>query len=185
MDSEHFLIYGAGGHARVLLDGIRKQFGPGVVHAFFNDGDQPKEIDGIPVLAYVSERFPDIPLLLGIGKPDVRERLAERVSHRFGTFIHPLASVASDAIIGEGAVVLAGAVVQSGAKVGRHVIINANATVDHDATVEDFVTTYPGVYVGFDAVVGHGAIVNPNVVIMRFAKVAPHTEIRAGQIIEK
>lgn len=184
MNREHYLIYGAGGHARVLLDGIHKQFGEHAVQIFFNDGDDPKAIAGIPVVPYATDKQPEEKLLIGVGKPEIREHLAAKISHRFGIFIHPQASVASDAQIGEGTVVLAGAVIQSGAKVGRHTIINANVTIDHDGIVEDFVTTYPGVYVGYQAVLGKGSIINPNVVVMRFAKVAPFAEIHAGQIIK-
>lgn len=184
MKVNHFLIYGAGGHARVLLDGLRKQFGEKTVHVFFNDGEEPKAIAGIPVVPYAADEHPEVNLLVGIGMPKIRECITEKVAHSFGIFIHPQASVASDAEIGEGTVVLAGAVIQSKAKVGRHAIINANVTVDHDGVVEDFVTTYPGVYVGAGAILGKGAIINPNAVIMRFSKVAPFVEIRAGQIIE-
>lgn len=184
MKVEHNLIYGAGGHARVLLDGLRKQFGEQAIQVFFNDGEEPKAIGDIPVVPYAPDYHPEARLLIGIGKPDIRERIVKKVTHEFGIFIHPQASVAADAHIGEGTVVLAGAVIQSQAKIGRHAIINANVTIDHDGIVEDFVTTYPGVYVGAHAVVGKGAIVNPNAVIMRFSQVAPFTEICAGQIIE-
>lgn len=184
MNRERYLIYGAGGHARVLLDGLHKQFGEHAVQVFFNDGDEPKAIAGVPVVPYDADKHSEVSLLIGVGKPEIRERLTKKIAHCFGIFIHPNASVAADVHIGEGSVILAGAVIQSKAKVGKHTIINANVTIDHDGIVEDFVTTYPGVYVGAGAVVGKGAIINPNAVIMRLSQVAPFTEICAGQIIE-
>ncbi|WP_257666564.1 PglD-related sugar-binding protein [Parapedobacter tibetensis] len=185
MKSNKFVIYGAGGHARVLLEGLERYLGSGAVIGFFNDGDGPSTLAGIPVGPYQTELHPYARVLLGIGLPHLRKQVAAKVSHSFGTFIHPTATVAADVTIGEGTVVLAGAVIQTGAKIGNHVIINANVTIDHDAMLEDYVTTYPGVYVGAHAVIGEGCLLNPNVVMMRNIRTDEFVEIPAQGILWK
>lgn len=177
-----YLIYGAGGHARVLMEGLTSVYGHNIVKGFFNDGEEPTFLSDVLVDRYRSDNNPQAKLLLGVGLPDIRKKLAAKVSHQFGTFIHPSATVAKDVEIGEGTVVLAGAVIQTGAKIGKHVIINANVTIDHDAVVEDYVTTYPGVYVGANAIVSEGTLISPNTTIMRNSITQPFSEIEPGMV---
>src|SRR5690606_20095262 len=181
MTTNNYLIYGAGGHAKVLKDLIEKMNLE--VNAFFDDSNQVHEVKGIKVHPYDTSFSREKPLILGIGNPRVRKLLSEKVEHGYSTLIHPDAVVASDAIIEEGTVVLAGAVIQSGAYIGKHVIINSNVTIDHDAVVGDFVTTYPGVYVGAEAVVGEGAVINPNSVVMRFSQVPSYYEVGPMEVV--
>lgn len=182
MSRNLFLIYGAGGHARVLLEGLISTYGHNIVKGFFNDGDEPTVLSGIPVSSYQSTNYPEAKLLLGVGMPDVRRKLAAKVEHAFGTFIHPSAVVAKDVEIGEDTVVLAGAVIQTGAKIGRHVIINANVTIDHDAVIDDFVTTYPGVYIGANTLVSEGTLINPNATVMRNSITEPFSTIQPNTV---
>lgn len=178
----NYLIYGAGGHAKVLQDLLGKL--DLEVEVFFDDSNQLDNIRGVKVSPYEAAFSPDSLIVLGIGNSRVRKLLSEKVKHGFSVLIHPTAVVASDAIIEEGTVVLAGAVIQSGAKIGKHVIVNSNVTIDHDAIVEDFVTTYPGVYIGAEAVVGEGVVINPNGVIMRFSEIPAYYEIGPGEVID-
>lgn len=179
---KNHLIYGAGGHAKVLQDLLEKLNLE--VEVFFDDSNRLDDIRGIKVSPYETTYSPNSPVVLGIGSSRARKLLSEKVKHDFSVLIHPTAVIASDVIIEEGTVVLAGAVIQSGAKVGKHVIVNSNVTIDHDAVVEDFVTTYPGVYIGAEAVVGEGVVINPNSVIMRFSEIPAYYEIGPGEVVD-
>lgn len=159
------LLYGKGGHSTVLQD-CAKRLDYSI--AGFFDEEHP----------YVPSYLPHIPLVIAIGAPSTRKKVAEHCySHSFVTLIHPTATIGGNVEIGEGSVVLAGAVIQSGAKIGKHVIVNANVTIDHDAIIEDYVTTYPGVYIGAGAVIGDGTLIHSNAVIMRAVIVASFSEI--------
>jgi len=179
----NYLIYGAGGHAKVLKDLLSVLATKSEILCYFNDSDEPKELAGIPVKVYDPTQYLEGSVILGIGNGKVRKLLAEKVKHPFATLVHPSASVAADAELGEGTVILAGAVVQAGSKIGKHVIINANVTVDHDAIVSDYVTTYPGVYLGAESHIAEGTTINSNAVVMRFMKTEAYTEIEPGKII--
>ncbi len=97
--------------------------------------------------------------------------------------IHPSAYIGCDVTVGFGSVVFANSVIQPGSSVGNGVIVNTGATVDHDCVLEDGVHVSPGAHlagcvsvgqcawlgigcavrqgltIGFDSVVGAGAVV--------------------------
>jgi len=147
-----FVLYGSGGHARVVTDLIT-QLGGKVMVCF--DNEHP----------YDPTCFPDAELIIAIGNSEARKRIANEVQHRLATLVHPWAYVAADVELGEGTVVLANATVQAAVKLGKHAIINANVTVDHDAVIGNFVTTYPGAYIAGGIKVPDGSRVESNQVI--------------------
>lgn len=163
------IIYGAGGHARVIADALKKS-GKELI-AYFDDADAISSINRIPVMNYANTISPDAKLIIGVGNNKIRKQISAYVNHKFGIVIHPGATIAADAIIGEGSVVLAGAVIQSGVTIGKHVIVNANVTIDHDAIVSDFSSIYPNSYIGAKAYIGAGATIEAGAVIKRFAKI--------------
>lgn len=73
--------------------------------------------------------------------------------------VHPSASVAPSATLGDGAQVHAGAVVSSAAAIGRGVIVNSGTIVSHDCAVADHVHLAPGAVLAGDVRVGEGALV--------------------------
>jgi len=175
-----YVIYGAGGHASVVADLINLLRGK--VETFFDD--QPKEVPGGLSRSYVGNEYLDSKLIVAIGNNLIREEIASKVSHQFGTLIHPSAYVAKDVELGEGTVVLANAVVQSKAKIGNHVIINAGVCIDHNAIINDFVLVYPNVYIGGGAVLEKGALVNAGAVIQRNAVVRAGKEVPPLSVIQ-
>ena len=150
------LIYGKGGHGKVVEDTIKHSFN-NVVVEYFDDAINPYNSE------YEKESF----LIIGIGSNEVRKRIVSQVKHGFTTIVHPTAYISETAIIGEGTVVLANAVIQAGAKVGEHCIINANVTIDHDAIIEDFVCSYPSSYVAGFARVQEGKTLKPCQVVWK------------------
>jgi sugar O-acyltransferase (sialic acid O-acetyltransferase NeuD family) len=96
-------------------------------------------------------------LLLGIGIPGVRRRLAETLTVRGGRFltlVHPTAIVAPSAVIGEGTILCPYAIVSAAATIGRGVLLNYHASVAHDASVGDYSALAPYATLGGFARVG-------------------------------
>ncbi|AJW64779.1 Putative acetyltransferase EpsM [Elizabethkingia miricola] len=151
---KEFVLYGNGGHSRVIQDLILK-LGGKVLEIF----DQEN--------IYNSNVFPNAEIVICIGNNEIRKKISMEVTHRFATLIHPTAILANDTNVGEGTIILANAVLQAGTKIGRHVIINANTTIDHDVIIEDFVSIYPNSYIGSEAYITEGKSIDPNVVIER------------------
>ena len=150
------LIYGSGGHGRVIADAVERRSARSRVF-FFDDASQP----------YDAKFKRNRKLVIGIGNNEVRKKVSETISHAFGTVIHPSAQIASNVEIGEGTVVLANAVIQTGAVIGKHCIINANVVIDHDVIIEDFVSIYPGAYIAGNATITELKTVEANQIVWK------------------
>ena len=151
---KHYILYGFGGHGRVIKDAIEK-LGDKVVYIFDKDH------------LYDSSIYPDAELIIAIGNNEIREKIATEIAHPLGIVIHPSASIAQDVTIEKGTVVLANALIQTGSSIGKNCIINANVTIDHDAVIEDEVSIYPGSYIGGEAKITQGKMIDPNTTIVR------------------
>jgi len=170
------LLYGAGGHARVLIS-ILKALNELPV-AIFDDDPNKESIHGIPIVGpYVPDFQPELSVLLAVGDNATRCQIAAFIRHSFGTSIHPSAVVDPSATLGRGTVVVHRAVVQANAQLGQHVIVNTGASVDHDCVLGDFVQVAPGavlcgnVRVGEGTLIAAGAVVVPGIDIGRWAVV--------------
>jgi sugar O-acyltransferase (sialic acid O-acetyltransferase NeuD family) len=180
-------VYGAGGHAQVVIDVLRAQ---GVeVRRMYNDApanQHPASRDVVPGIRLTGpDDFPDldVPLVLAVGRNGERAELSAVLGARFGQAIHPSALIAASARIGEGTVVLHGAIVQPNASIGRHVLINTGASVDHDCRVGDHAHISPRaalsghVEVGEGTHIGVGAVVIPKVKIGRWCRIGAGTVV--------
>lgn len=178
MPPRPLLVYGAGGHAKVVIDILERSGGYDLA-GILDDNPQcwGTSFEGYPVLgglAWLESNRPAASLILAIGDNRARQRLAETVQHlgmSAAVAIHPSAQIGKDVSIGEGSVLMACAVVNSGTRLGRHVIVNTAASVDHDCQIGDFAHIAPGAHlgggvrVGSSVLVGIGAAVNPDLVI--------------------
>lgn len=178
---EKIFIFGASGHAKVVIDIVERQGGYEI--AFLIDDDpalKGKEIFGYRVfgncedLLQSKETHGITGCVVAIGNNAVRERLDRRLrAEGFCpvSVVHPSALISRGASIGEGSAVMAGAVINADARIGRGVIVNTGATIDHDCVVEDFVHIAPGVKlcgnvrVGERALIGVGTAVISNIII--------------------
>ena len=170
--SDEVIIVGAGGHGKVLAD-IVLQCG-GTVRGFLDDDVQKTHCMEFPILGTV-DRWPEYAgqarFLLAIGSNAVRETLAQAMQVVWYTAIHPSASIARQASIGEGTGVMAGAVINPCAQIGRHCIVNSAVVIEHDNNLEDYVHVSPHatlcgtVAVGRRTHIGAGATIKNNVSI--------------------
>jgi len=149
------IILGAGGHARVIIDTLRRQ---AIVILGLTDAEPAKTgsvLSGIPVLGTdeVLDRYsPEaVTLINGLGsirsmsrRHDLYERF-KRKGYSFATVIHPSAVIADEVMLAEGVHIMAGAVIQPGCAIGDNSIVNSNVTVDHDCKIGAHVHLSPGV----------------------------------------
>jgi len=83
----------------------------------------------------------------------------------FETGIHPSASIAEDAEIGEGCHIAANATVLSGAKVGKNTVICAGTVIGHEATIGDGCLFHPNVTIRERCEIGNRVIIHSNTAI--------------------
>jgi sugar O-acyltransferase (sialic acid O-acetyltransferase NeuD family) len=180
------LIFGAGGHGRVVADSALLA---GHWRRVLASDRDPARCSG-ELLAGVALLHPDeasaaaTAVHVAIGNAASREKeVATLAAGRLATVAHPQASVSGHAVLGPGCFVAAQAVVAPGARLGTAVIVNHGAVVDHDVTVGDFSHVAPlaalggGVQVGRRVLVGSGARILPGV------RVGDDVVIGAGAVV--
>ena len=176
---EKIFIFGASGHAKVVIDIIEQQ---GLCTIVFLVDDDPllrgTEFFGYPVLGGKEDllALEDAPrsALVAIGSNLARTQVSAWLSeHGFERIaaVHPSARIGRGVRLGAGTVVMAGACINADSLIGADVIINTRASVDHDCVIGDGVHLAPGstlcgsVSVGERSFVCAGATVVPNLKI--------------------
>jgi sugar O-acyltransferase (sialic acid O-acetyltransferase NeuD family) len=176
---EKIFVFGASGHAKVVIDIIERQ---GLYDiAFLVDDDASLrncEIYGYRVIGGKCELLESRDLVCGgivaIGGNMVRRAVADWLSeNKFDlvSTVHPSAQLGRGVVVDDGTVVMAGVIVNSDTSIGKNVIINSRASVDHDCTIGDYVHIAPGatlcgkVSVGAGSFICAGATIVPNLAI--------------------
>ena len=188
-------IYGAGGFAREVA-WLAESTNLEVVCFIDDDPHQHgKTLNSIPIvgLADAKERYPDAFLVVAVGSPQAREKMAERAADMgfsFATIIHPRVERSRWIEVGEGTVITAGNILTTNVRLGRHVQINLACTVGHDVIMEDYVTLAPGVHVSGWVHLGKRVYVGTGAVIINGTEEAPlvigdDAVIGAGAVVTK
>lgn len=175
------IIFGAGGHGKVILDILQKN---DIKIAGFLDDDDSKtntQFQNYPILggleycqskkSILGKSFKGI---VAIGENNTRKlvfnRLLEVGMIPLNAF-HPNATIANDVTFGNGNVVMAGVVINPGSRIGNNNVINTSCSIDHDNKIEDHVQVAPGAHLAGEvtvkkyAFIGTGAIINPSITI--------------------
>lgn len=177
-------LFGASGHAKVVLDCIESSSANAIGH-IYDDDENIVELMNYKV--FPSRNILDKHnFIISIGNNKIRKKIAAEGGFTFAKpIIHASANVSKNASLGEGTVVMPLAGVNSAAKIGKHVIINTAAVVEHDCELGDFTHISPnaslagGVRIGENTHVGTGAIVLPGL------HIGANCTIGAGAVVTK
>lgn len=180
---EKIFIFGASGHAKVVIDAVERQ---GTYEIAFLIDDDPnlkrKNIYGYSVLGdktalLKQQNIRDVSAgIVAIGSNGARMHIARWLlekGFRLVTVVHPSAQLARGVVIGRGTVVMAGAVINADTIIGDNVIVNTRVSVDHDCFIADGAHLAPGailcgaVSIGEASFICAGATVIPNLVVGR------------------
>ena len=175
------IVIGSGGHAKVVIEALRRANRPIAGRTDADPARRRPAIADVPFLgndeAILGHSPDSCALVVGLGSTGdatLRRGLFSRfrdLGYDFATVVHPTAVVADGVHLDPGAQVMAGAVIQPGCRIGANAIVNSGAVVDHDCMVGEHVHIAPGavvsggVTVGAASHVGAGATVLQNVVI--------------------
>jgi sugar O-acyltransferase (sialic acid O-acetyltransferase NeuD family) len=185
------LVFGAGGHAKVVLDILERQRRYEVI-GLVGRKHENGTILGYPIIGSDEDsallaRW-DCSGIIAVGDNAIRSRIAGRVIRsvpcfRFVSAIHPRASIGKGVMVGDGSVIMAGVVINTGAVIGQHCIINTNASVDHDSRLEDFVFVAPGVSIGGNARVGAWSAIYIGACVAPGISIGENTIVGAGATV--
>src|SRR5215203_4598633 len=187
--------FGAGGHAKVVIEIIR------AVAAFEIIGLLANEKDSWGTKVLGGEVLGDDSMMgelkdrgihhafIGVGSVgDTRARreLYENVS-RFGfeiiSAIHPAAIVSSSANIGVGATIMAGAIVNANAVIGDNVLVNTGAIVEHDCVIGEHSHVATGVRLAGGVNVGPGSHIGLGALVRQEIRIGKDVIVGAGAVV--
>lgn len=167
---QHVYIFGASGHAKVVLDVLFSQNIQ--VVAVLDDNPKVTELLAIPVL--LTSNFTmqtDSVFIVAVGDNAIRKKIVAKHNFNYSTAVHAAASVSRFATLGAGTVVMPQAVVNAESRIGNHCILNSRSVVEHDCVLEDYVHISPNVSVGEGTHIGIGASVIQGIKIGKWATI--------------
>ena len=183
------IILGAGGHAKVIADIIKKSKDEIIGFLDDNEDIQGKVIyDNKKVIGKISDldKYKKDYIVIGIGSNKVRKAISEKYNNlKWYTAIHPSAVIAHEVTIGEGTVVMAGVIINPGTVIGKHSIINTSSSLDHDNVIGDFVHISPGSHLAGTVKIGNGTWICTGVTIINNILIGENNIIGAGATVIK
>jgi UDP-perosamine 4-acetyltransferase len=188
-DGAEVFLFGAGGHAKVVIDVLRRQ-GAHVV-ACLEREPHTDAVDGVPVLIE-STGLPQLradghrSAFVAIGDNQLRRRIATRARDdglELINAISPLAIVAPDVTLGTGILIVHGAIVNAGSSIGDDTIINTGATIDHDARIGVGVHVAPGSHLAGNVTVGSMVMLGIGTAVIPGITIGDEAVIGAGSVV--
>ncbi len=188
MKTDGVLIFGVGGHGRVVFD-ILLESGANVLGFLDEDmGKAGMDIDGFKVLGswdYLKSK-PSACIALGIGNNAIRRRVfkkARDIKIKVTSAIHPKAVVSRHAAVGEGVVIMPGAVINYGTVIDRGAVVNTAASVDHDCRLGEFCQVWPGAHLAGSVKVGELSYVGTGASVIQNIDIGKNVTVGAGSVI--
>jgi len=185
----HLVVYGAGGHGRVVADAARAA--ELEVMGFLDDavpaGGQVLSWRVLGNADWLRGRH-GVSVALGIGANDVRRQVADTLEQAgavLATVVHPTAVVSPYAELAPGVVVFALAVVNAGARVGRGAIVNTGSILEHDVAIGEFAHVASNAALGGAARVGAGAMLGTGAVVLPGRAVGDRSVVGAGAVVSR
>jgi sugar O-acyltransferase (sialic acid O-acetyltransferase NeuD family) len=176
------VIFGAGGQGRIVAD-ILGDRAAGFVDD--NPALHGTTVLGLRVFASFDEVEHD-GVIVAIGDNAVRRAITEGLlaaGERLATAIHPFASIARSATIGEGAMISAGAIVLPRVALGRGVLLNTKSSADHDCVLGDFVHLAPAATLGGNVRIGPETTIGPAATVVSNITIGARVVIGAGAVV--
>lgn len=191
-----FLIWGGGGHGKVVADLIRDT---GAEVVGFVDADPDKlgsvvEPGGARVLCSESAFFKAMSenmlpheadaIALAVGDNGLRCRAIELVPQTWlPPLVHSTATVSRSARVGAGSVVFARAVINAAASLGDAVIVNTGVIVEHDCSVSAGCHLSPGAVLAGGVRVGERSWIGAGAIVIQGVDIGADSIIGAGAVV--
>ncbi|WP_304941795.1 acetyltransferase [Vallitalea guaymasensis] len=187
------IVFGAGGHAKVIIDIVEKQHEfniVGLIDPYRQKGEYHfgytiiGNEEDYSILNKIHEG------IVAIGDNWTRYKMVCLIKDinskfKFITCIHPYTSIGKGVTIGDGSVLMAGAVVNSDSIIGNHCIINTKASIDHDNCIGDYASIAPNATTGGHVKIGDYSAIGLGANIIHDKCIGSNTVIGAGSTVIK
>ncbi len=189
------IIWGAGGHAKVVAD-LARAVGHEVVGHVDADSTRIGEIaepGGARILYDEPALFETFDagsesseaLVVAIGSNQTRLDLLHRVQgvRPCPALVHPSAVVSPSCQLGAGTVVMANVVVNAAARVGVGCILNTGCIIEHDSHLGDGVHVSPNATLAGGVSVGALSWVGAGAVVIQQIRIGESVTVGAGAVV--
>lgn len=189
MDNHPFVIFGASGHAKVVVD-LALRLGQRI-DLIIDDAPVLHEIFGFAVLDRASTRaslWKSFDFLVAIGDNLCRKRIFDELRLSGGrprTLIHPSSVISPEAQVLAGSVCCAGVIVNPAATIGFNTILNTAVSIDHDCTVGDHCHISPGVRLTGSVTVGSHTMIGAGSVVLPGVRIGSGCVVGAGSLVNR
>ncbi len=188
MNKKKIVIFGAGGHGKVVLDILLKS--KLKVLGFLDDDAKKinKKVLGFKILGDRSYLIKNktVSVALGIGGNVTREKIFKKVKSlgiEIVSAIHPQAIIAKGVKIGEGVVIMPGVIIGPSVVLKEGVVINTSASVDHDCYLNRFCQIWPGAHLAGSVTVGEFSYVGTGASVIQNINIGKNVMIGAGAAV--
>lgn len=195
MKETDFIVWGAGGHAKVVTDMIRANYGDSSI--FYVDND-PGRVGQRPIprggpIEWEQEAFfvacerGEIvrQVVLAVGANAVRLETYRRLRGlvEMPDIIHPTACISPSAVVDYGTHACPQVVVNASANIGAAVILNTGCIVEHDCVVADGCHISPGAVLSGGVKVGEATWVGAGATVINNVSIGSGVIVGAGAVV--
>ncbi|MBU1147949.1 MAG: acetyltransferase [Candidatus Omnitrophica bacterium] len=187
----NILLFGTGGHAKVVADIVEQQSIYNIVGLVSQDGASGDFIPGYDVVAsnsnfeHIIKKVGARGAIVALGNADYRKSLVKKISGylEFASAIHPLAIIDKSVSMGIGTTVMAGVVVNASTSIGDHCILNTSSSVDHDCKIGDFSHICPGSHIGGHVNIGSECWIGIGSILVDHINIGDKAIVGAGSVV--
>jgi UDP-perosamine 4-acetyltransferase len=181
------VIFGAGGHAKVVIETC---IGTGLRPVVCLGESRWSDLVGVRVEP--ESRAADWiakgvrKAFIAIGSNSIRERVAAKareIGFELATIVSPHSCVSPTARLGAGSVVMAGAIVQVEATIGELGIVNTGASIDHECVLGRAVHVAPHATLCGNVVTGDRVWVGAGSTVIEGTRLADDVYVAAGAAV--
>lgn len=188
------VIFGAGGHAKVVIDIIRSNLRYQVAGIVDNSLPIGCEFYGVKVIANDKNIKTLIELdqitkgVIAVGDNAIRKRIVNTImttkpDFQFISAIAKSTVISNSVTIGCGTVIMPGSIINADTRIGKHCIVNTKASIDHDCVIENFVSLSPNVTLAGSVHVAEGAFLGTSATVIPGKTIGANTVIGAGAVV--
>ena len=193
---KNILIYGASGHAKMIVDIILKNKTyaiKGFIDSYKPIGNGIMSYKILGNLTHLPQLINELKIegiVIAVGDNYSRLRAYEKITTiapqlNFPSIIHSSAIIALDVTIGHGSVIMANSVINANSNVGIGCILNTASTFGHDSTLGDFSSLASGVTVGGNVHIGNSSAICLGASIIHNIIIGHNSVVGAGSLVLK
>lgn len=190
------IVYGAGGHAKILIDIIENSELYRVVGVIGLDNEGTSELMGYRVFkgdSHLDSFFRKGVRNIGIGiggftnntKRKEVYHLLKGKGFTFPNIIDPSATISRHCSMGEANVIFAGVIINTEVTIGNNVVIATGSSIDHEAVIMDNVLVSAGVTIGAGNVINDGALIALGAKVVSRVNIGSDVLVGAGSVVTK